>query len=177
MKRGHIHIYTGDGGGKTTAALGVALRSLGQGRRIAIVQFLKANKDLGEWKLQLRLGEKLGSRYHIYQFGKEGHFDPGRITQEDKDMANQALGFTKAEMLEKVKPHLLILDDLNPAVALGLVGVDEVVAMLKQVPPDIDIYITGKKAPRKLMGIADFVTVIKDKKRPKHIPIRKGIDY
>ncbi|MFH1668875.1 MAG: cob(I)yrinic acid a,c-diamide adenosyltransferase [Candidatus Woesearchaeota archaeon] len=177
MKRGYIHVYTGDGGGKTTAALGVALRSLGHGRRVAVVQFMKGKKDLGEWEIQMRLGEKLGSHYHIYQFGKDGELDVKRVSQEDKDRANQALGFAKAEMLEKLKPQLLILDEINLAAARGLVSVDDVISMLKFVPHGVDIYLTGRKAPRKFRQIADFVTVIKDKKRPKYIPVRKGIDY
>ncbi|MFC1741486.1 cob(I)yrinic acid a,c-diamide adenosyltransferase [Nanoarchaeota archaeon] len=170
-RKGYIHIYTGDGGGKTTAALGVAMRSLGQGHRVDVVQFLKGSKDIGEWKIQKKL-----PGYAVYQFGRKDFLDLKKPSLKDEELANQALGFAEELMKEKSPPDLVILDDINLAAAIGLIDVDEVVAMLKRVPKGVDVYLTGRDAPRKLMGAADFVTVIVDKKQ-KNILARKGIDY
>ena len=169
--KGYIHLYTGDGGGKTTAALGVAMRSLGHGKGVAVVQFMKGRKDIGEWKIQKKL-----KNFVVYQFGRKEFVNLKKPLQKDIDLANQALGFAREEMLESSPPDLLILDEINLAAAVGMVDVADVVAMLKKVPRGVDVYLTGRNAPKEFLKLADFVTVVEDKKRKK-IPARKGIDY
>ena len=169
-QKGYIHVYTGDGGGKTTAALGVAMRALGQGKRVAMVQFMKGRKDIGEWKVQKKLRD-----FVVYQFGRKEFVNMKKPSAKDIDLANQALGFAEGELIERFPPHLLILDEINLAAALGLIDVDDVLAMLKKAK-GIDVYMTGRRAPKKFIEAADFVTVVEDKKRKK-IPARKVIDF
>jgi cob(I)alamin adenosyltransferase len=171
--KGYVHLYTGDGGGKTTAALGVAMRSIGHGRRVDMVQFMKGRKDIGEWKIQ----KLLGDRFKVYQFGRKGFVDLKKPSEEDEALANQALGFAEELMKERFPPKLIILDEINLAAAIGLIDVKEVVKMLKSVPEGIDIYMTGRDAPHALIRAADYVTVVEDKKRLRNIEARKGIDY
>ncbi|MBW2997409.1 cob(I)yrinic acid a,c-diamide adenosyltransferase [Candidatus Woesearchaeota archaeon] len=170
-QKGYIHVYTGDGGGKTTAALGVAMRALGHGRGVAVVQFMKGRKDIGEWKIQKKLKD-----FVVYQFGRKDFVNLRKPLQKDIDLANQALGFAEGELFESSPPDLLILDEINLAAAIGLIDVSDVVSMLKKVPRGVDVYLTGRKAPKEFLKIADFVTVVEDKKRKK-VPARKGIDY
>jgi cob(I)alamin adenosyltransferase len=172
-KKGIIHLYTGNGGGKTTAALGVALRSVGQGRRVAVVQFMKGRKDIGEFKIQ----KKLGKDYAVYQFGRRDFVNLKKPSIKDEELANQALGFAKEIMREKMHPQLLILDEINIAAATGLISAGDVVDMLRCAPPGIDIYLTGRYAPKELVAAADYVTVVEDRKRLPKMQARKGIDY
>ncbi|MBW2965414.1 cob(I)yrinic acid a,c-diamide adenosyltransferase [Candidatus Woesearchaeota archaeon] len=171
--KGYIHLYTGEGGGKTTAALGVAMRAVGQGMRVAVVQFMKGRKDIGEWKIQ----KKLGRNFVIYQFGRKEFVNLHHPSDEDVVLANEGLGFAKAEMLEKRPPDLLILDEINIATAIGLLHANDVVEMLKKRPRGVDIYLTGRWAPAEFKEIADFITEVEDKKRPEKMVARKGIDY
>jgi cob(I)alamin adenosyltransferase len=175
-RKGYVHLYTGGGGGKTTAALGVAMRALGHGHRVDVVQFMKGRKDIGEWKIQKKLGEKLSAKYTVYQFGRKGFVNLQKPAIADVELANQALGFAEELLKEKNPPKLIILDEINLAAAIGLVEVDEVVKMLKGVPRGVDVYMTGRRAPAALMKLADFVTVVEDKKRKK-VAARKGVDY
>jgi cob(I)alamin adenosyltransferase len=170
-RKGYIHVYTGNGGGKTTAALGVAMRSLGQGHRVDVVQFMKGRKDLGEVKLQKKI-----PGFTVYQFGRKEFVDLKKPSVKDEELANQALGFAEELMKEKTPPQLIILDEINLAAAIGLVDVEEVLKMMSRIPPGIDVYMTGRKAPRAVMKMADYVTVVKDKKRAK-VSARAGIDY
>lgn len=172
-KTGFIHVLTGNGGGKTTSALGVAMRSIGQGHRVVIVQFMKGRTDIGEVKIQ----KKLGGDYTVYQFGTKKFVDLKKPSQQDIELANEALGFAREEILEKDPPHLLILDEINLAAAIGLIDVSKVIDMLKNIPKGVDIYLTGRRAPKEFMAIADYVTSVEDKKRVKLISARRGIDY
>lgn len=169
--KGYIHVLTGDGGGKTTAALGVAMRSLGHGHRVAMVQFMKGRKDIGEWKIQKKLKD-----FVVYQFGRKGFVNLKKPSVKDEVLANQALGFSEAELIEKNPPDLLILDEINLAAALGLIDTDEVIRMLRRLPRGVDVYLTGRDAPKELREAADFVTEVGDRKRKK-VKARKGIDY
>ena len=172
-KTGFIHVLTGNGGGKTTSALGVAMRSIGQGHRVVVVQFMKGRTDIGEVKIQ----KKLGGDYTVYQFGTKKFVDLKHPSMQDTILANEALGFAKEEILEKDPPHLLIMDEINLAAAIGLIDVKDALEMLKKTPKGVDIYLTGRRAPKEFMAIADYVTSVEDKKRVKLISARRGIDY
>jgi len=172
-RRGMIHLYTGNGGGKTTAALGVAMRALGQGRRVVVVQFMKGRKDIGEYKIQ----KKLGNAYEVFQFGRREFVNLKKPSKEDEELANEALGFAKEVMREKMHPHLLILDEINLAAAIGLIDKKKVVEMLNEAPSGIDIYMTGRYAPKEFISISDYVTSVEDKKQPAKMAARRGIDY
>jgi len=117
---GHIYLYTGTGGGKTTNALGLALRSLGHNHKVVIIQFMKWWKKTGEYKIRKRL-----KGYEIYQFGRKGWKELGKLDERDKFLAKRGLKFAK-RIMKKKKPHLLVLDEINLAVYCKLLDVKEV---------------------------------------------------
>jgi len=168
-----IYLFTGEGGGKTIAALGLALRSVGQKRRVIVIQFLKGRKDTGEYKIAKRLKPYL----KIYQFGRKEFVDLKDPTEKDKILVRQGFEFAKQSL--KSKPHLLILDEINLAMAAGMLSEKEVIAFLQKIPKRIDVVLTGRRASTRLYGIADGVSVIKKVKHvfDRGIPARKGIEY
>ena len=168
-----LYLYTGEGGGKTTAALGLALRSVGHGHKVVVIQFMKGRKDIGEYKIARRLHP----HYEIFQFGREEFIDLKNPSNEDKELAEKGLKFAREELMKK--PNLMVLDELNLAVSIGLVNVRDVVKMLDEAPKDTVIAITGRQAPKELIDMADFVNEVKDIKHPykKGIPAQEGIQY
>jgi cob(I)alamin adenosyltransferase len=168
---GYIYLYTGDGAGKTTNALGLALRSIGHGNKVVIVQFLKGRKDVGE----VKIGEKLGPEYEIRQFGTEEFVDPKHLRPIDYEEAKKGLEYTRSVLMKK--PDLLVLDEINLVLAGGLLGIEDVLDLLKNLPSETDVVLTGRLAPRELIDRADFVNVIVDVKHPPKMVTRKGIQY
>jgi len=168
-----LYLYTGEGGGKTTAALGLALRSVGHGHKVVIIQFMKGRKDVGEYKIARRLHPN----YEIHQFGREEFVDLKNPSKEDKELAEKGVGFAR-EVLGR-KPNLLVLDELNLAVSVGLVKVEDVLKLLDEAPKETVLAITGRYAPKELIEKADFVNEVKDVKHPykKGIPAQEGIQY
>jgi len=169
---GYIYLYTGTGGGKTTNALGLALRSVGHRRKVVIIQFLKWWKNTGEYKIRKRLEPY----YEIYLFGRKGWHGLSNLGEEDKKLAKKALEFAKKIVREK-KPHLLVLDEINLALYCGLLTVEEVFELLDSVPKKTDVVLTGRFASKELMDRADFVNEIIDVKHPEKIVTTKGIQY
>jgi cob(I)alamin adenosyltransferase len=168
-----LYVYTGEGGGKTTAALGLALRSVGHGHKVVIVQFMKGRKDIGEWKIARRLAPQ----YEIHQFGREGFVDLKNPSEEDKQLAKKGLEFAREVAFRK--PNLLILDELNLAVAVGLLKLEEVMKLLDEIPKEVVVVVTGRYAPKELIDRADFANEVKDVKHPfkKGIPAKEGIQF
>jgi cob(I)alamin adenosyltransferase len=169
-KRGIVHLYTGEGGGKTTMALGLAMREIGHAHRVIIVQFLKGRKDVGEYKI----AERLKPNLQIAQFGTERFVDLKSPSTEDKELARKGIAFAK-EALAK-KPHLLVLDEINLAAAYGLVDVQDVLQLLENIPDETWVVLTGRRAPEALKRRADIVTVVEDAKR-REMPAHEGIEY
>lgn len=169
---GYVYLYTGTGGGKTTNALGLALRSVGHKHRVIIIQFLKWWKNTGEYKIRKRLYP----HYKIYQFGRKGWVGLKNLNKKDKKLAKKGLKFAK-EIVKKEKPHLLVLDEINLVLYCKLLDVDEVIEFLNNIPKKTDVVLTGRFAPKKLIRRADFVNEIIDRKHPKKIPTTEGIQY
>jgi len=165
-----IYLYTGEGAGKTTSALGLALRELGHGKKVIIIQFLKWWKNTGEYKVRKKL-----KGYEIYQFGRQGWKGLNNLNEKDKKLAQKGLDF--AEKSLRRKPSLLILDELNLALYCKLIDINEVIKFLKSIPKNIDVVITGRNAPKKIVQLADYVCEIKTLKQPKKIITKKGITY
>ncbi len=168
-----IYLFTGEGGGKTIAALGLALRSIGHKRRVVIIQFMKGRKDIGEYKAARRFAPYL----KVYQFGRKGFVDPRNPSDEDGILAQK--GFEFAKKVIKKRPNLLILDEINLAIAFGLLDLKEVLEFLKKVPGSMDVVLTGRRASAKLYRLADGVSVVKKVKHvfDKGVPARRGIEY
>ena len=182
---GYIYLYYGTGGGKTANALGLALRSVGHGKSVVIIQFLKWKKDIGEYLIK----DKLAPYYEIYQFGREAwlgeekkvaefgeeKFNVECVKSQDKDLARKALDF--AGQVLKKKPHLLVLDEINLATQWKLLEVKDVLKLLDQLPDETNVVMTGRLAPKEFIDRADFVNVVKQVKMPKHFKLTQGIQY
>jgi cob(I)alamin adenosyltransferase len=168
--RGTVYLYTGEGGGKTTNALGLALRCLGHGYKVVIIQFLKWWKNTGEYKFR-----ELTPKYEIYQFGRKGWIGLSNLAEKDKQLCKKALTFARRKVKEK--PKLLILDEINLALDCELLDVKEVIDFLQTVPKETNVVLTGRRAPMELVDFADFVNEVIDIKHPDEIPTIRGIQY
>jgi cob(I)alamin adenosyltransferase len=174
-QRGYVVVLTGDGKGKTTAALGMAVRAIGQGMRVVVLQFLK-----GSWKYgELNTAERLAPDLVIRPLG-EGfvHVDPQNADPKDVECAKRAWEVCK-EALFSGDYGMVIFDEVNTAVSYGLLPVEEVVAALQQRPPAVHVVLTGRDAHPKLVEMADLVTEMTEVKHPyaSGAPARKGIEY
>ncbi len=166
-----ILIYTGEGDGKTTAAIGHAIRALGHGKKVAIVQFMKGRKEIGEFKAQ-----KFIKNFKIYQFGRREFIDLKKPLKKDIELAKKGLEFSK-KILGKV--NMLILDEINIAVHSGLLSENEVLEFLDSVPKEALIVLTGANARESFIERADLVTEMKKIKHPfdKGIKSKKLVDW
>jgi cob(I)alamin adenosyltransferase len=169
---GYVYLYTGMGAGKTTNALGLALRSVGHKRKVVIIQFLKWWKNTGEYKIR----KMLAHYYEIYQFGREGWHGLSNLGEEDKQLAHKALKFAEKIVKER-KPHLLVLDEVNLALHCKLLDVKEVLKLLDKMPKKTDVVLTGRFAPKELVKRAEFVNEIISIKYPKEMVTTRGIQY
>ena len=170
------YLYTGEGGGKTTNALGLALRCIGHKKKVVIVQFLKWWKNTGEYKLSKE--EWIKDYYKIYQFGREGWHGFGNLTGEDKDLCGKALKFTE-EISKKEKPYLLVLDEINLACYLKLLDVNGLIETLKRIKEEnkeMTIVMTGRYAPEELINFSDYVNEVNVVKIGEY-ETREGIQY
>lgn len=171
MNEGYIQVYTGDGKGKTTAALGVSVRSLVAGYRVFFAQFIKGMKT-GE----LALSESFPD-FTIVQYG-EGRFIDGKPEESDVAAARRGLALC-AEVLCSGEYDLVVLDEVNVALHYELFEVAEVIAALRGRAPHVDVICTGRYAPPELIAEADLVT---EMKKIKHyyaagVRARKGIEF
>jgi len=173
FKKGLVQIFTGDGKGKTSAALGVTLRALGHGLRVCIVVFMKGDYPYSEWNFLSKFPDVT-----IARFGSKGFTDREKVKPEEKEQARQALIAAREAMLSG-SYDLVVLDEVNIAVAWKLVELDEVVRLLKDKPENVELILTGRQADAKLVEMADLVTECLKIKHPydKGILARPGIDY
>jgi len=171
-KKGNVYLWTGDGWGKTTSALGVVLRAAGHKKKSVMVQFMKGRKYVGEYKAKA----KLKPYFEMHQFGRDGFVKLSSPSAKDKALARKGLEFARKAL--KKKPFLLILDEVNIAAAAKLLDANEIIEFLDSVPKSTTVYLTGRYAPKKLMKRADYVTEIRAVKQPKISGKGKiGIDY
>ena len=175
-KRGFIIVYTGDGKGKTTAALGMALRAIGRGWKVLMVQFIK-----GTWHYsELDAAKRLAPDLEIVPMGKGFYkiLNDRYTDEEHRAAAHQALQFAREKMLSG-EYDLLILDEANNAIRAGLLPLADVMSLLEAKPTDFHIVLTGRGAPKELIDRADLVTEMREVKHPYQQGIRaqKGIDF
>jgi cob(I)alamin adenosyltransferase len=175
-KRGFVIIYTGAGKGKTTAAIGMAMRAIGRGWKVLMVQFIK-----GSWHYaELDTARRLAPDFEIVPMGK-GFFkllDDHFTEEEHRQAALEALQFARQKMLSG-EYDLLILDEVNNAITTGLLSLGQVTDLLDAKPSDFHIVLTGRGAPQELIDRADLVTEMCEIKHPyqKGILAQKGIDF
>ena len=168
-----LHIYTGNGKGKTTASLGLATRFLGHHKNVCIIQFMKKNIEYGE----ITFFEKIPN-IDIIQFGTPDFVDKKQPKQIDIDEAVK--GFEKAkEIILSKKYDMVILDELNVALDFDLVSLEEVLPFIKENKDKLELVITGRYAPEELLEIADLVTEMKEIKHyfANDISAREGTEY
>ena len=170
---GLVEVFTGNGKGKTSAALGVALRAAGHGLRVHIIYFMKGDYPYGERRALAHL-----PNVHISLFGQDTFVDPTSVRPEETAEARK--GLEKAwEVVQSGEYDVVVLDEINVAVAWKLLDIEDVLALLRGRPPDVELILTGRYADPRLIDAADLVTEMQNVKHPydKGVLSRKGIDY
>lgn len=163
---GYTHVYTGGGKGKTTAALGLALRAVGRGLRVIVIQLLKGPGGSGE----LRAAEKLAPELRIQPMGRAGVLSPLDLIPADEDLAAQAVDKAR-EAIADPNWDVVILDEILTACSLGLVKVGDVIGIMDARPEGVELVLTGRGAPKEVIERADLVTEMRE---VKHY-FRKGV--
>lgn len=172
--QGMITIFTGDGKGKTTAAIGTVVRAAGHGFRAFIICFLKGKDYIhGENAILSKL-----PNVTLASFGQEGWVDRENIKPEHKKQAGLALSVAK-EAINSGNYDIIVLDEINIAIDLELVNLDEVIKLIKEKPKKVELILTGRYTNPKLIQLADLVTEMRNTKHPfiRGITARRGIDY
>lgn len=167
-----IHLYTGDGKGKTTAAFGLALRNIGWGGRVLVIQFLKRGRS-GELKCAARIPE-----LEVRQYGTGKFIVNGSADERDYELARRGLEEAR-EALSSGKYTLVVLDEVNVAVHLGLLNEEDVIEVLRGRNPSTEVVLTGRHAPKSFYDLADYVTEFVKVKHPydRGVLARMGIEY
>lgn len=202
---GYVHIYTGDGKGKTSGAMGLAIRAVGQGLKVFIVQFMKGGAYTGEFiaaknflpninfeqygkhcikeEKQMKL-QGLDRGYHYFDYVRDdikcGECRFCFVNDEDqkefcKEALEKAIKMSKDESI-----NLLILDEVLVAVALKMIDVEKVVELLKHKRRNLEVVMTGRGAPQRLIELADYVSEVHEIKHPYNtdqVGARRGIEY
>ncbi|MCX8030322.1 MAG: cob(I)yrinic acid a,c-diamide adenosyltransferase [Thermodesulfovibrionales bacterium] len=171
-RKGYIQVYTGNSKGKTTAALGLALRAAGAGHNVFIAQFIKKGKTSEHKAL-----ERFKDLIEIKQFGT-GFVKKEEDIPEATRAAKRGLIFVK-ELLKKKKYDIFILDEINIAVYKGLITVEEILELLNSKPENVELVLTGRYAHEKVIDKADLVTEMQEVKHYFHkgVKARKGIEH
>ncbi|MEK6961632.1 MAG: cob(I)yrinic acid a,c-diamide adenosyltransferase [Nanoarchaeota archaeon] len=204
-RTGLVHVYTGNGKGKTSAAMGLAVRAVGQGLRVFIVQFMKGGAYTGEFisaknflpnigfeqfgkhcikeEKQMKL-QGLDRGYHYYDFVRDDIEcgDCRFCFLNDADQAQACKdGMEKAQKLSKSEDYdLLVLDEILVAVAFKFVDEEKLAQLIKEKRRDLELVLTGRGASSRILDLADYVSNINEVKHPfntKKTPARRGIEY
>jgi cob(I)alamin adenosyltransferase len=173
LEKGQIQVYTGNGKGKTTAALGLALRAAGRELMVCMIQFMKGGGSYGEHLAAPRLAPYLT----IVQTGREGWVNRDNPDPEDKRLAKEALEMADAA-LTGGRYDLVILDEINGAVSFGLIDVEDVLALMAKKPAAVELVLTGRNADDRVVAAADLVTEMREIKHYYRagVPARIGIE-
>ncbi|UCF97911.1 MAG: cob(I)yrinic acid a,c-diamide adenosyltransferase [Spirochaetaceae bacterium] len=172
MKQGFVQIYTGDGKGKTTAALGLALRAAGRGLKVFIAQFAK-----GMFYGELEALKRFAPQITLQQYGRKC-FIEDEPTEEDMRLARE--GWKQIQtVLQETEYDLLILDEIGIALHYSLVSLEEVTDLIRHKPETLELVLTGRKIPEQLYQQADLVTEMREIKHYYNtgVKARKGIEF
>jgi cob(I)alamin adenosyltransferase len=173
FKQGLVQVYTGNGKGKTTAALGLAVRALGHGAKVHIVFFMKGPFPYGEREILSKLP---GLSFQV--FGHEHLIDPNNVKNEERQQAREALKASRLA-IQSSKYDLVILDEINVASAWKLIDVQDVLELIGNKPSIVEVVLTGRYADQRIIDKANLVTNMDEVKHPYRngIEARKGIEY
>jgi len=172
LKKGLIHVYTGNGKGKTTAAIGLGVRAAGDGLKVLMIQFMK-----GRRYSELDALQQI-KNFTVVQFGRDEFVSKEKPAQIDIDLAQKGLAYAK-DIIQKQHYDLIILDEINVAVDYQLITVQDVLQILKEKPESVELVLTGRYASPEIIQHADVVSEILEIKHPyqKGLQSRKGIDW
>ena len=173
MEKGLIQIYTGNGKGKTTAALGLALRAVGHRMKVLMIQFMKGNIRYGE----LESAKKLAPYLIIKQVGRETFISKSNPDPKDLQMAREGFGVAKKAIQNK-EYDIVILDEINLAIDYGLIPLEDLLQLMDSKPETVELILTGRNVKSEILKRADLVTDMVDKKHyyDKGVPAREGIE-
>jgi len=160
---GLIQVYTGDGKGKTTAAVGAGIRAIGHGLRVHMIQFLKGG---GAFPVsgEIRALDRIDG-FTVERFGSGRFVVPGAATDHDRQVVRDGLERAR-QILDSEEYDLVILDELNAAFQLSLLAEGDVLELLRHKPPQVELVITGRGAPQSVLRQADLVTEMRAVKHP-----------
>ena len=177
-QHGYIQVYTGDGKGKTTASLGLAMRALGRCWKVLIIMFTKGGDDYGELNSFMNLSPAIKDNLKIIQAGLDRIVYKNNETEDDVKEIQKGWELAK-KAIKNDEYQLIILDEANIAIDMGILDVNEVVEVLKNKPEEMEIVLTGRNANPKIVEIAHLVSEIKPVKHywDTGIAARKGIEY
>jgi cob(I)alamin adenosyltransferase len=173
LEKGMVQVYTGNGKGKTSAAFGLALRAIGRGLRVYIIQFIKGGFDYGE----LYIADKLPN-LKLKAFGRGKFVTEKPPSEVDVKLAEEALKLAE-ETVKSGEYDIVILDEVNVALNLKLIKTERVVELIKKKPKHVELVLTGRYAPNEIIEAADLVTEMREIKHPynKGFQARKGIEF
>ncbi len=173
LRRGLVQVYTGDGKGKTTAALGLALRAVGRGLKVVMIQFLKGDRETGE----LNMARRFSPEFVIKPMGRNVFVDPRNPSVEDVSLAGAALKEAQ-KILHDRACDVLILDEVNVATSLGLIDEAAVLKLMDNKPDNMELVLTGRRAPASFIEKAHLVTTMQPTKHyfEKGEAAREGIE-
>jgi cob(I)alamin adenosyltransferase len=173
LERGCVQVYTGNCKGKTTAALGLAFRAVGRGLKVVMIQFMKGGGPYGEHLAAARLAPELT----IIPTGREGWINKDNPAQEDIRLAAEAFALAREKLLSG-EYDMVILDEINGAVAFGLIPVEELLELISLRPPLVELVLTGRNAHERVIEVADLVTEMREVKHyyQAGVPARIGIE-
>ncbi|MDC0171655.1 cob(I)yrinic acid a,c-diamide adenosyltransferase [Candidatus Nitrosopelagicus sp.] len=175
-KDGLVIVYTGNGKGKTTAALGLAMRAVGYEHKVCMLQFIKGSWHYGE----MDSSKKLEPNFELIAIGKGfvGILDDNSPREEHEKYAAEALRICR-EKINSGNYNVVILDEVNYAINLGLIDVQEIIKLIKEKPSNLDLVLTGRDVKEEIVELADLVTEMKEIKHPfkSGIKAKKGIDF
>ena len=173
---GLVVVYTGKGKGKTTAALGMALRAIGHNYKICMIQFIKGSWHYGE----MSSSKRLEPEFELTAIGKGfvGIIDDKTPKEVHQKIAKEAIEIAKEKIISE-KYDIVILDEINYAVNLGLVDVKQVLDLIKIKPQKVTLVLTGNHVKQEVVDAADLVTEMKEIKHPfqRGIRAKKGVDF
>jgi len=175
-EKGLVIVYTGNGKGKTTAALGLAMRAIGYEHKVCMLQFIKGSWHYGE----MDSSKKLEPNFELIAVGKGfvGILDDNSPREEHEKYAAEAIRICREKIFSE-KYDVIILDEVNYAINLGLIQVEEIIKIIKEKPSDVDLVLTGRNVKEEIVELADLVTEMKEIKHPfkSGIKAKKGIDF
>lgn len=173
MEQGLVQVYTGNGKGKTTAAIGLAMRAIGRGLKVFMVQFLKGRR-YGE----LETAKRLTDRFTIIQSGLDTFVYKGEATQEDMQLARRGLKLARDAIMSR-KYDIVILDEVNVAIELEVLSVEDVLPLIDERPAGVEVVLTGRYAPQEFLQRADLITEMRCVRHhyDSGIEMREGIEY